>query len=349
MKLRRNELQADVRQDMQCVADCETTQPKLFEQPVLQTLQMFVGEAACWLVILLNLVFQRLRSKSTTARGDAYQSVATEDTEEEERGLLNEDGSQPDNPSASQTVVDPTNIVAKALTDADHAAVERQPLTGKKILLLAGPAICDILGTTLMNVGLLFLAASIYQMLRGTCILFVGLFSVLFLKRHLSGMKWASLFVVVTGVAIVGLAGALGSKSHGPDYPGEADGTEGLDLVSRAAIFIRSDVFVTEAHTAAQTVLGLFLIAAAQVLAAAQFVLEESIMERYSMEPIQVVGWEGVFGFSITLIGMGILHAAIGQTPGGRGGYFDAREGFYQMFHYRSIGISSILIMISIG
>jgi multidrug transporter EmrE-like cation transporter len=267
---------------MQCVADCETTQPKLFEQPVLQTLQMFVGEAACWLVILLNLVFQRLRSKSTTAHRDAYQSVATEDTEEEERGLLNEDGSQPDNPSASQTVVDPTNIVAKALTDADHAAVERQPLTGKKILLLAGPAICDILGTTLMNVGLLFLAASIYQMLRGTCILFVGLFSVLFLKRHLSGMKWASLFVVVTGVAIVGLAGALGSKSHGPDYPGEADGT-------------------------------------------------------------------GVFGFSITLIGMGILHAAIGQTPGGRGGYFDAREGFYQMFHYRSIGISSILIMISIG
>jgi hypothetical protein len=106
---------------------------------------------------------------------------------------------------------------------------------------------------------------------------------------------------------------------------------------------------VTEAHTAAQTVLGLFLIAAAQVLAAAQFVLEESIMERYSMEPIQVVGWEGVFGFSITLIGMGILHAAIGQTPGGRGGYFDAREGFYQMFHYRSIGLSSILIMISIG
>jgi drug/metabolite transporter (DMT)-like permease len=339
-------------QDMQCVADCDTAHPKLFEQPVLQTLQMFVGEAACWLVVLINVIYQRLGSRSTEARGDAYQPVVTEDVEEqEEAGILENEPYSDTTPSQSALLpnVDPTNIVAKALTDADHLALEREPLTGKKVLLLAGPAVCDILGTTLMNVGLLFLAASIYQMLRGTCILFVALFSVLFLKRHLSGMKWASLFVVVIGVAIVGLAGALGSKSHGPHHPGDGTGVDGSDLVSRAALFIRSEVFLTEARTAGQTVLGLFLIAAAQVFSAAQFVLEESIMERYAMEPIHVVGWEGVFGFTITLIAMGILHAVVGQTPQGQGGYFDAREGFYEVFHYRSIGISSILIMISIG
>jgi hypothetical protein len=71
------------------------------------------------------------------------------------------------------------------------------------------PAICDIAGTTLMNVGLLFVAASIYQMTRGALVLFVGLFSVWFLKRHLGLYKWFSLFVVVFGVAIVGLAGAI--------------------------------------------------------------------------------------------------------------------------------------------
>jgi drug/metabolite transporter (DMT)-like permease len=338
---------------MQCVADCDTARPKLFEQPVLQTLQMFVGEAACWLVVVINIVYQRLRSRSTGARENAYRPMVTEGVEEHGQGGTVENEPYSDNTTASQAVlhpnVDPTNIVAKALTDADHLALEREPLTGKKVMLLAGPAICDILGTTLMNVGLLFLAASIYQMLRGTCILFVALFSVLFLKRHVSGMKWASLFVVVTGVAIVGLAGALGSKSHGPQHPEEGTGVDGLGLVSRAALFVRSEVFLTEARTAGQTVLGLFLIAAAQLFSAAQFVLEESIMERYAMEPIHVVGWEGVFGFTITLIAMGILHAVVGQTPQGQGGYFDAREGFYEVFHYRSIGISSILIMISIG
>lgn len=36
----------------------------------------------------------------------------------------------------------------------------RVPITGLKVLLLAIPACCDIAGTTLMNVGFLFVAAS---------------------------------------------------------------------------------------------------------------------------------------------------------------------------------------------
>jgi drug/metabolite transporter (DMT)-like permease len=63
------------------------------------------------------------------------------------------------------------------------------------------PAICDLTGTTaspsfrrvlllihpvqLMNVGLLYTPVSIYQMTRGALVLFVGTFSVLFLRRRL--------------------------------------------------------------------------------------------------------------------------------------------------------------------
>lgn len=36
----------------------------------------------------------------------------------------------------------------------------RVPITGLKVFLLAIPACCDIAGTTLMNVGFLFVAAS---------------------------------------------------------------------------------------------------------------------------------------------------------------------------------------------
>ncbi|CAK3893675.1 Solute carrier family 35 member F6 [Lecanosticta acicola] len=330
-------------QDMQCVADCDTKRPKLFEQPVLQTLQMFVGEAGCWLVVFLQYLFHRMRRVSNTTPIDEieYERVGTVDEAE--------DGEAEGDVTSSQTLVDPTNIIAKPALDAEAENGQRQPLTGWKVLLLALPAICDICGTTLMNVGLLFVAASIYQMTRGALVLFVGLFSVVFLKRHLGGWKWASLFIVVLGVAVVGLAGALENKETEPELPGHTSPDGSTDLFHKVTVLVRDEVSAMEAHTAAETVLGFFLIAFAQVFTATQFVLEESIMERYSMEPLQVVGWEGVFGFLVTLVGMGVLHGAIGSTPAGKGGYFDAREGFYAMFHYRSIGITSILIMISIG
>jgi drug/metabolite transporter (DMT)-like permease len=332
-------------QDMQCVADCESGRPKTFEQPVIQTLQMFVGESGCWLVVLASYIIQRTRKgRGQTQTEDVAYSQVPEAEDE-----YDEDEATADL-SSSQTLVDPTNVVAKPLIDGEEARKERLPLTGWKVMMLALPAICDILGTTLMNAGLLFTAASIYQMTRGALVLFVGLFSVIFLKRHLGAWKWASLFVVVLGVAIVGLAGALEKKDGTPSLPGDTrPDDEGKDLLVSAMHIARDAVSALEAHTAAETILGVVMIAGAQIFTATQFVLEESIMEKYSMDPIQVVGWEGFFGFLVTLIGMGVLHAAIGQTAAGQGGYFDAREGFYEVFHNRAIAVSSVLIMISIG
>ena len=79
-----------------------------------------------------------------------------------------------------------------------------EPLSGWKILLLWIPAACDLTGTTvsrpfclftrtlcidvslqLMNVGLLYTPVSIYQMTRGSLVLFVAFLSVTFLRRRL--------------------------------------------------------------------------------------------------------------------------------------------------------------------
>lgn len=325
---------------MQCIAHCGTSRPKTFEQPVLQTLQMFVGESGCWLVVLVGYMVRRFRKNSTTDEADYEPVGASDEADEPDEDM--------ENLTSSQTLVDPSNIPAKPFID-NELSRERVPMTGWKILLLALPAICDICGTTLMNVGLLFVAASIYQMTRGALVLFVGLFSVIFLKRQLGGWKWVSLFVVVLGVALVGLAGALDQPQHPAHHPGDPELKHGNSLAIRALVFVREAVSTMEAHTAAETVIGVLMIAGAQIFTASQFVLEESIMEKYSMDPIQVVGWEGVFGFSTTLIAMGILHAAVGQTEAGKGGYFDAREGFTELFHNRAIAVSSLLIMISIG
>ena len=44
------------------------------------------------------------------------------------------------------------------------------------------PTLCDLLGTTLAGIGLLYVSASVWQMLRGSIIIFTGILSVI-LKR----------------------------------------------------------------------------------------------------------------------------------------------------------------------
>lgn len=166
-------------------------------------------------------------------------------------------------------------------------------------------------------------------MTRGALVLFVGLFSVLFLKRHLRPFQWFALFVVVLGVGIVGLAGAL--------FKDEKTPVEG------------HEVKVTTASAAVRTIIGVLLIAGAQIFTATQFVTEEWILENYALEPLKVVGWEGLFGFVVTVVGMLLLHLTIGRHPEGQYGYFDAVEGLKEITSYKTVALSSLAIMVSIG
>lgn len=279
--------------------------------------QMFVGEMGCWIVVGLSIIYKRFvaprltRDPSPLFEG-GYRPVGEED-EDEDHTLDGRDGHGHRKPA--------------------HEDDDRIKLRGWRIFLLAAPSCCDIAGTTLMNVGLLFVAASIYQMTRGALVLFVGLFSVIFLRRKLFLYQWSALFVVVLGVALVGLAGALFSGETGHDIT-QDDGVVHADGRTPEAV---------------QTIIGVLLIAAAQIFTASQFVLEEWILENYAMDPIQVVGWEGIFGFSVTLIGMVVLYLAIGSTDAGRYGYWDMKEGWHEISTNRAVAISSIMIMISIG
>ncbi len=286
---------------MQCVRNCDDDAHKrrLFNQPVLQTAQMFVGEMGCWIVIGLMALYNRFFKTTSAAADTEYQAVNT-------------DGIGPH-------------------ADEHAEGRKRGLLNGFGIVLLALPAVCDILGTTLMNAGLLLVAASIYQMTRGALVLFVGLFSVIFLRRHLFLFQWLALVGVVSGVAVVGLAGAIwpDEKVHGAGAAANDSG-EGLSDGARAIV-------------------GVLLIAGAQVFTATQFVLEEWILENSPIEPIRVVGWEGLFGFLVTVAGMVVMHLIVGRTEGGRYGAFDMVEGWRQMTENNAVWLSSLLIMISIG
>lgn len=135
------------------------------------------------------------------------------------------------------------------------------------------PALCDMAGTTLMNAGLILTPVSIYQMTRGSVVLFVGVLSVIFLRResvsiaespvsfssltsrllpfpsgHLHRYQWFSLLCVMIGVSLVGLSGSLKS-SAAPDA---------------------STATTSEEESAAKVFIGILLILFAQLFTATQ-------------------------------------------------------------------------------
>ncbi|KAI9785147.1 MAG: hypothetical protein M1839_000785 [Geoglossum umbratile] len=306
---------------------------------LLTSIQMFIGEMGCWLVVAGHALYRRYFCKDDPQI--LYHPIDATDNE-----LEGDDSDNASKPAPRRRRSTQQSAAPPALKSLLPNHDDRAPLKGWKVIILALPASCDIAGTTLMNVGLLFVAASIYQMTRGALVLFVGLFSVMFLKRKLWLYQWLALVLAVVGVGIVGLAGALfpDDEAVAPDASPLATGSPShLDLV---LLGIRSVSAAARSPAALRTIIGVILIAGAQVFTATQFVLEEWILERYALEPLKVVGWEGVFGFVVTVLGMAAGHFAIGR---GTGGYFDAAEGWREVSEYRSIAVSSFLIMISIG
>jgi drug/metabolite transporter (DMT)-like permease len=267
---------------------------------------MFVGEMGCWLVVGAMALWRRYVSKTSS---QSYEAVPTADHDTDGASIR------------SHTALNGSGH--------GHGRKDANALRGWRVLLLSLPAICDIIGTTLMNAGLLLVAASIYQMTRGALVLFVGLFSVVFLRRKLHLFQWLSLVGVVTGVAVVGLAGALWPDPKKVEAHGARAADVGADTL--------------------RAIVGVLMIAGAQIFTATQFVLEEWILERSEIEPIVIVGWEGLFGFVVTLLGMIVLHFAVGRTEAGRYGIFDMVEGWRQITHNRAVAVSSLAIMVSIG
>ena len=98
------------------------------------------------------------------------------------------------------------------LSPGTQAAVETKLKTSISPLLLAIPATFDICGSTLMFVALTQCAASIYQMMRGIIVLITAIMSILFLGNKQYCHHWSSLFVIVGGVAVVGLVGVISSS-----------------------------------------------------------------------------------------------------------------------------------------
>jgi drug/metabolite transporter (DMT)-like permease len=208
--------------------------------------------------------------------------------------------------------------------DVETESAIAPKLKGKTVFLLAMPTCCDIVGTTLMNIGLLFIPVSVYQMTRGSIVLFVGCLSTVFLKHSISRLKWIGLWTVFAGVFVVGFSTVV-QPDKKPVPSSEAEGSS-ADLKALA---------------------GVLMIVAGQLFTASQFVLEEHILSKYALHSVKVVAWEGTFGTIISIGGSFIMALILGSK--GKHGMFDLPNAVSEVFSSTTLVTSSVAIMISLA
>ncbi|KAJ2398317.1 hypothetical protein GGI23_003243 [Coemansia sp. RSA 2559] len=318
-------------QDKQCVGNCsdpDASKREYFEQPVWQTLNMFYGEMLCLACFYLFSMLRRRGESNIPDSGTGYMPIAEPSDEDDDNynDAVSNARIAEDVPTTDALPVAAPSEAEDALADA-HGQLKS--ISGWATLWMWIPAACDLLGTTLMNVGLFFTTASVYQMLRGAVVLFSGLFSVLFLGHRLERFQIVSLALVVLGVTIVGLSNVISPP---------------VQIYSHARLGSASQDVDAEVWRA---ILGVSLVLGAQVFMATQFVVEEKIIRRYHLTPLRAVGLEGSFGAISVMAAIPVLHLAIGRyNPGG---YFDAPSGFKQIVDNPSVWQTSIYIMLSIA
>ena len=159
------------------------------------------------------------------------------------------------------------------------------------VFIFLPPALCDVLGTSLMYIGLNLTSASSFQMLRGSVIIFTGLLSVGFLNATLQGFKWLGMGLVTLGLVVVGV-----SDIYFDDQPN--DDINGI-------------------------ITGNLLIIMAQIVTAIQMVTEQKFLNQYDVPALLAVGLEGLFGMtilSLLLIPFYYIHVSstFSRNPYGR-------------------------------
>jgi drug/metabolite transporter (DMT)-like permease len=179
--------------------------------------------------------------------------------------------------------------------------------------LVAIPALSDLAASVFENIALLSLSPSVWQMFRGSIIIFTAIFSIFYRKRKLYFVHWFGIFIVILGIILIGVSALLGETENE-----KAAVSPGMQLVA------------------------MFLVMFSQALQAVRAVTEEKILHDIDADPPEIIGFEGTWGlYVLTLIGLPL--ANILPERFGEGIYEDTVESFIM------IGSSLELILLMVG
>jgi len=164
------------------------------------------------------------------------------------------------------------------------------------------------------------LDVSVYQMLRGSGIIFVALMKQYVLKDHLHKYHWVGVFWNVVSVVIVGGTAMLASGGDG----------EGRNNSNTS-----------------QTFWGVCLLMAGAFVQAVQFVFEEHVMTMdVPAPPLLLIGMEGLWG---TILGICVMYPLGYYLPGSDHGSYEDPFNTWAMFtHSKNIQIAFFIYFFAI-
>jgi drug/metabolite transporter (DMT)-like permease len=175
---------------------------------------------------------------------------------------------------------------------------------------LAIPSIFDLAATALCMMGLRYLDVSIYQLLRGSGIIFVALMKQHVLKDHLFTFQWVGVVWNVVSVLFVGTAAVLNSSY---DDPTSTSST------------------TAELYGGPEALLGILLVMAGAFVQALQFVFEEKVMamDDSAAPPLLLIGMEGLWGTFLCLF---VVYPLAYYLPGDDHGSYEDPFNTYKLF-----------------
>jgi drug/metabolite transporter (DMT)-like permease len=277
-----------------------TGETEVFTKPLFQTLGMFVGMmfglVMHVLVLVFRIPFPGYQHTITTHHPPTVLPVtspqygaANNNHHTEATRLLNDKNSGP----TSTTVNINNNTVPIWM-----------------YFFLAIPSIFDLAATALCMMGLRYLDVSIYQLLRGSGIIFVALMKQHVLKDHLYSFQWVGVLWNVVSVLFVGTAAVLNSSYDDP-----------TSTSSKTA----------ELYGGPEALLGILLVMAGAFVQALQFVFEEKVMamDDSAAPPLLLIGMEGLWG---TFLCIFVVYPLAYYLPGDDHGSYEDPFNTYAMF-----------------
>ena len=171
------------------------------------------------------------------------------------------------------------------------------------LFLLMIPAVFDLLATALCMFGLRDINVSVYQMLRGSAIVFVAILKHFALGDKLKKFMWVGVWWNIVSIVLVGMVAVLTAD--------DANGTNGSNAAR-----------------------GVTLILCGAFVQSLQYAFEEKVMSAdIAAPPLLLIGMEGFWG---TVLCIFVVYPIAYYTPGDDHGSYENFENTWYMFSHSS-------------
>ena len=161
-------------------------------------------------------------------------------------------------------------LVALPLYYFFDSSRKNKPISLKTWLVVSIPSVCDLVGSSMQQIGLIFTPVSIYQMLKGSILLFSAALSVMFLKKRMYRHNWVGVSMCVVALSLVGVS----------------------------SVMTIDDQPVVVSYW--ESVFGIVIVVLGQVVCASQYVLEEFLLKPPNdVSAMAMVGMEGLWGSAL--------------------------------------------------